>query len=190
MNKLINLTGKSFGKLLVTGHSHVTKTKHNSSVHHWVCKCKCGNTTIVRGDCLTLKGTMSCGCLRNREGKESKTWKGYEEISATLWRQIKLGAKNRNIFFNLKIKDIWELYLKQDKKCNLSGINLTFPKNALDISSNASLDRIDSSKGYVISNVQWVDKRINFMKTTLKLDEFVDLCYKIVKHSYATKSKL
>jgi hypothetical protein len=182
MNKLKDLTGVSFGKLKVIGHSHVTKTKYNSSVHHWKCKCECGNTISVRGDCLTRGITKSCGCLRNREGKDSKTWKGYKDISATVWKQIKWSAKSRKILFDLTMPQLWRLYLKQNKKCSLSGIPLTFPRNALDTSANVSLDRIDSTKGYTIDNVQWVDKRINFMKITLKMEEFIDLCRQIVAY--------
>lgn len=176
MNKLRDLTGKMFGKLIVIKHSHITKTKYNSSVHHWECKCECGNFTIVRGDCLYRNITKSCGCIKNNSTKHSKTWKGYEDISATLFKQIKWSAQERKIQFELNMSQLWDLYINQNKKCALSGIELNFPKSALDTSSNASLDRINSNKGYTIDNVQWVDKRINFMKYTLQSTEFIHLC--------------
>ena len=40
----------------------------------------------------------------------------------------------------------------------------------------ASLDRIDSSKGYVKGNVQWVHKDINKMKTDFEQSIFIKLC--------------
>lgn len=40
----------------------------------------------------------------------------------------------------------------------------------------ASLDRIDSSRGYVEGNVQWVHKDVNFMKQALSQERFVELC--------------
>jgi hypothetical protein len=48
---------------------------------------------------------------------------------------------------------------------------------------NASLDRIDSSIGYVEGNVAWVYKPINIMKQTLNSAEFIDLCKKIANHN-------
>lgn len=39
-----------------------------------------------------------------------------------------------------------------------------------------SLDRIDSNKGYIENNIQWVVKEINFMKNNLTEKEFFILC--------------
>lgn len=44
------------------------------------------------------------------------------------------------------------------------------------LGGDASLDRIDSSKGYIPGNVQWVDKRVNYMKQALPEGEFAELC--------------
>lgn len=175
-SKLINLINKKFGKLTVISHSHITKTKHNSSVHYWLCECECGNKKSIRGDCLTRNRTKSCGCINKQVARNNPTWKGYEDISSSFFKQIRWSGINRNIKFDLTIEDLWNLFLKQNKKCALTGLDLTFPKFALDTSYNISLDRIDSSKGYTLDNIQWVDKRINFMKITLKNDEFIKLC--------------
>jgi len=181
MNKLTDLTNNRYGKLTVIGHSHTTKTKHGSSVHHWKCKCDCGNEKTIRGDCLYRDITKSCGCINKQMGRLHPTWQGYEDISATIFKGIEWSAKTRKIEFDLKIEQLWELYLKQNKKCAMTDIPISFPENALDTTRNASLDRIDSSKGYTIDNVQWVDKRINFMKITLTNDEFIDLCNMVSK---------
>jgi hypothetical protein len=176
MNKLIDLTGRRFGKLTVIGHSHVRKTKLNVSVHYWLCQCDCGTKKNVVGYSLTVGKTKACGCANRLVGKNNATWRGYEDISASFFKHIKWSAEKRNLEFKLTIEYLWELFLKQNKKCVLTGLDLTFPKYALDTSYNISLDRIDSSKGYIKGNVQWVDKRINFMKTTLDNQEFIELC--------------
>lgn len=49
-------------------------------------------------------------------------------------------------------------------RCPLSGRALTYPAFSGDVSANASVDRIDSTKGYIVGNVQWVDKHVNIMK--------------------------
>jgi hypothetical protein len=46
----------------------------------------------------------------------------------------------------------------------------------------ASLDRIDSTKGYLVGNVQWVHKDINNIKQDYTVDELMKYCELIVKH--------
>lgn len=45
----------------------------------------------------------------------------------------------------------------------------------------ASLDRIDSSKGYTKDNVQLVAFIVNYMKNALSESEFLTICNGIVK---------
>lgn len=47
----------------------------------------------------------------------------------------------------------------------------------------ASLDRIDSSKGYVLGNIQWVHKDINKMKLDYDQDYFIDICRRIAEYN-------
>lgn len=39
----------------------------------------------------------------------------------------------------------------------------------------ASLDRIDSSKGYTIDNVWWIHKQLNWMKWDLTIDRINEI---------------
>jgi hypothetical protein len=48
--------------------------------------------------------------------------------------------------------------------------------------TTASLDRINSKKGYTKDNVQWVHKWINFMKQDLDEEEFITFCEAIVNY--------
>jgi len=86
-------------------------------------------------------------------------------------------AKHRGQSFKITIQYAWELFLKQNKKCALSGLPLALSPNSMAAgASSASLDRIDSSKGYEEGNVQWVHATLNFMKTSLKQEDFVKWC--------------
>lgn len=100
----------------------------------------------------------------------------FGEISGIYLWSIKRHAKERNIPFNLNTKDMWELFLKQKKKCAISGIRLFFTTSKKDYQTHkeqtASLDRKDSNKGYTIDNVQWVHKDINWMKNNFPEDKF------------------
>ena len=49
----------------------------------------------------------------------------------------------------------------------------------------ASLDRIDSSRGYVIDNIQWVHKDINWLKNDWSQKEFIELCSRVANHNHS-----
>jgi len=58
-------------------------------------------------------------------------------------------------------------------------MELFFSRNNLEHAMGvytASLDRIDSSKGYIEENVHWVHKRINVMKGNMSEQEFLNFC--------------
>jgi hypothetical protein len=46
----------------------------------------------------------------------------------------------------------------------------------------ASLDRIDSRKGYEPQNIQWVLKEVNLMKGAMPQGHFITLCNAVVSH--------
>lgn len=174
------LIGKKFGKLTVIGFSHI----HETGGHVlWECRCECGGFTTARGYSLKSGEKISCGCAERAKGRDNPKFRGFGEISLTKWSQIIKDARIRGIEVNISIEQAWELFLKQNRLCSLSKLPLCFPKFRKDYTANASLDRIDSSKGYNIDNIQWVDKRINIMKQDLPEDEFIMLCKLIVDNN-------
>ena len=56
----------------------------------------------------------------------------------------------------------------------------------LDLDTTASVDRIDSSGGYVESNVQWVHKDVNKMKMDIPQNQFIEYCKIISSHNKET----
>lgn len=81
----------------------------------------------------------SCGC----GAVVSKV--GYKGIIWAVFRSYEIGAKGRNIPFNITIKDMWDKYLEQDKKCALTGMGITLPKTYKEYNRyehTASLDRL------------------------------------------------
>ena len=136
-------------------------------------------STIFKKYNLKIRPVCERGALISVKvgGKSSKHWRGYEEISGSHWCNIKRCAKSRNIQFDITIDYIWNLFIKQERKCFFSGVLLSFGKCCKDkINRTASLDRIDSSKGYIEGNVQWVHKDINCMKMKLSNQEFINFC--------------
>jgi hypothetical protein len=147
--------------------------------------CKCGNQQSIRTTFLFSGKSKNCTYCRNQANgtTTSPYWKGGDFISSTLYTTYKLSASRRGISFNISINDLEDIWCSQLGRCAYSGIKLTLPIRNRSKNYNASLDRIDSTKGYEKTNVQWVLKEINFMKTTLTVERFVDLCKIITKYN-------
>lgn len=195
-NKKVINKGDKFGKWEIVKEVN----KRDNLYRMWLCRCSCGmekevyQTHLVSGN--------STGCIKchvrnptvrnlkwNNErvcGADNGNFKGYYEISKTRYSTIKKGAKTRNLEFDVSIEYLWDLYLNQERKCKLSGIEIKFGNYAYEYGT-ASLDRIDNNKGYVEGNVQWLHKDINKMKNTHDQDYFIDLCKKV--NSEATRFK-
>lgn len=166
----------------------ITKNKNLKYIKWVECLCDCGKTAIRPLHNLTNKITVSCGCLAHRIGKDNPCFIGYEGISGKFFNHIKRTAnggtnKRKRLCkeFDVDIEFLWKLYLKQNKKCSLSGIAIEFDIKKGMNNGNCSLDRIDSSKGYTEDNVQWVHKKVNIMKNNFDQNEFIDICKSISK---------
>ena len=142
------------------------------------CLCDCGNERIVRSD--SLFKTFSCGCKSKDRtcmaGNLNPAFKGTGEICSSTVAEMKRNAKRRNLDFALSIEYLWNLFLKQDRKCALTGELLTFGRLHRSWETTASLDRIDSNIGYIEGNVQWVLKEVNFAKGSLQNSRFIEIC--------------
>ena len=118
---------------------------------------------------------------RKRKGTKQKennpAWRGYKDIPGKVISKLRRDAKTRDIEFHITLEDIWYHYEKQEKRCALSGV-------LLEWGTNASVDRIDSSKHYTKDNIQIVHKVINIMKRDLDQDEFVRFCCNVSSRYY------
>jgi hypothetical protein len=124
---------------------------------------------------------LKCG-PKTKCGRNHPRWKGHKAIAGHFWSAIKAGAVRRDIVFDLSIEQAWDLYVKQGRKCALSDVPIKFAKTGAD-DTTASLDRIDSTGTYCLSNVQWVHKDINLMKNHFSQEEFVAWCKKVANHN-------
>ena len=93
-------------------------------------------------------------------------------------------AKRRSSKFN-ELSDIDEDFIIQkllNGKCEVTGIEFDFNKHS-KYSKNPyapSIDRIDSSVGYIKTNVRMVIWQVNLMKGELSDFEFIELCRKVI----------
>lgn len=179
-----NIIGNTYGELTVIEVHSTTRNGHK----RFSCKCSCGNIKNVLGTHLKRLNTTSCGCTTKRQGKDSSLWKGCGDISGNIWYNLVVrsanGSKGRRkaVDININVQYGWNLFLKQDRKCALSGVDLIF-SSMTNSFTTASLDRIDSSFGYIKGNVQWVHKDVNMMKRIYNQDYFIKWCKLIAENN-------
>jgi len=172
-----NLIDRRNGMLTILRRTEIRKNRS----FIWECKCDCGKIVYRNSNQLLHGNLRSCGC-RNRKSKaRNYRWSGHGDISGTIWGQIKRSAQIRGISFSIDIQDAWALFLKQDGRCAITLLPIKFP-SLFDHRCSASLDRIDSSKGYESSNIQWLHKEINRMKGTLSQLNFVEMCKNVAQN--------
>ena len=166
-----DLSGQQFGKLTVVCRD-ITKRRRT----YYLCRCSCRKETVVWAADLKNGHTTTCGDSKHFLQADSPSWKGCGQLSGHFMAHIKCHARNRRIRFNVSVGFLWELFLRQEGKCALSGVPICLSKG----NRTASLDRIDNNGAYTEDNVQWVHKDINLMKRTLTQDQFIDYCHKVV----------
>ena len=103
--------------------------------------------------------------------------KAVGEMPGGYWSSILRSAKARNIIVTITPQHAWDVFLLQGRKCSLTQLPLTFKSEKKNrCYGTASLDRIDSDKGYIEGNVWWLHKDINLMKMDLNLEHFKEMC--------------
>lgn len=98
----------------------------------------------------------------------------YEDIPLTWFNMKMKSGISRGYQWDITIEFLWNMYMEQGGKCALSGLPIGWAEKGL--TATASIDRVDSSEGYLMGNVQLVHKDINFMKQQFSQERFVELC--------------
>lgn len=105
---------------------------------------------------------------------------------------IQQEAARRKVSISVTIKDVWDLFVQQDRRCVFTGKLLSMSgKRDGQPSGDAALDLIDPGKGYVAGNIQWIDKRLQYIKKEMSDAEFIDLCedvaaYQVLRQQLVT----
>lgn len=108
----------------------------------------------------------------NEERKRNiAAYSGNRRTEDTPFNYTLRNARKRFKDFNLTADYLRKVWNNQQGICPYTGISLILPtfghNKDIPIANRASLDRIDSSKGYIIGNVQFVSTPINFLKNTM-----------------------
>ncbi|AYV75876.1 MAG: hypothetical protein Terrestrivirus3_145 [Terrestrivirus sp.] len=114
----------------------------------------------------------------------------YEGHISTLFNDLKHNVKAKSKIVNVEITkdDIHELYKTQNGLCALTGIEMTYDHQKRENEQlehninkyNISVDRKNSDAHYTKDNIQLVCAAINRIKYTLTVNQFIEICNKIV----------
>lgn len=178
MTRLIDLTGKGFGRLIVIKRNYPNGKKGQPM---WLCSCDCGTEEIiVSGGNLRNGQTKSCGCLQKERTIESRRLPPGLASMRYLINSYKKSARIHKYEYNLT-EEQFKILTRQD--CYYCGAKPSGESNYRVYNGSYiynGLDRIDNTKGYMIDNVVPCCKICNYAKKAKTLQEYKDW----IKRSY------
>ena len=86
---------------------------------------------------------------------------------------IRKRCLSKEMELTITLDYIKELYSEQGGKCAITGIDIPVRYKKIDTSTlnQASIDRIDNNKGYVIGNIQFVALGVNYMRNRFSSED-------------------
>ena len=178
---MIDLTNKKYGKLTVI---KLTGERGPSGQIYWECKCDCGNIHVTSGESLRGGKSKSCGCARKTP--HNKVRDREYAIKKQLYKtNVEKRSQRLGFNYNISLEDYIKLIEQPCFYCGIKDSNYATDryntkKNGRKTSDTIvyynGIDRIDSKKGYIPENIQWVYSKINLMKYTLSNKRFIELC--------------
>ncbi len=142
---------------------------------------------------------LSCVCFKRNEENPppgniaNLTGRKKDEYTPFRWFVLRAEYrdKRKKNGCNLSTEYLKNLWEEQKGVCPLTGWQLKLPAGT-DIAwiepspSNASLDRIDNSKGYVEGNVRFIAYMANIARQSFSDEQLIDFCKAVVEYEMAT----
>jgi hypothetical protein len=192
-NDTIDLTGQKYGRITVLEQVKKPDNIKYTRATYWLCRCDCGTEKIINGYKLRRGFIESCGCLKRGKGceagqrtsavmknKSKPKFTGHTYGVSHIYRYYKASAKTKKLEFSLTVDQFFGLITANCFYCG----NSIF--DGKEIKFNG-IDRTDSSKGYVKSNVVPCCKQCNIAKHTYSRGEFYKWIEKVYNYSIVNK---
>lgn len=135
--------------------------------------------------CYTREREQTDPDFKQRRRSFTKRFRDSFSINPYMYRASKASAKKRGIEWNLSKEDFDRIVDRANGKCELTGIPFSTGKvkdDARRFPYKASLDRIDSERGYVFDNLRLVCNAVN-----IALNDFGDKVFQEIVHSFNAK---
>jgi len=124
--------------------------------------------------------------IKRRVSKYNMTYMPpYQRDVISRLKNLCTKAKGRSKEFLLVDQNLFDLWEKQQGLCAYTKLPLLAAANQLN---TVSLDRVDSSIGYVVGNIQLVCAAINKMKQEYPEEVFILLCHSVAQNNELSDS--
>lgn len=150
----------------------------------------CNNKSLTYRDGVN---SICKECQRVKENSYRKNLNPEDSLRLKLKHCLssaKSRAKYSKLDFNLTEDYIKYLWDTQKGLCAISGIPMTSNYGTGVIEINACIDRNDSSRGYVIGNVQLTCWAINRMKGPMNLEQLLYFCKNVINNNFTSASNV
>lgn len=153
MMKMVDITGKRYGRLVAVEFDHGDKGK----AKYWRCKCDCGSEKVVAYTHLQSGGTSSCGCFKKERQPFANRTHGYSRRGSAEYHAW-VGMRSR--CGDPKNKDYPSYGGRGIKVCDAwSDFQRFLDDVGARPSAEHSLDRIDVNGDYSRGNCRWATDR-------------------------------
>lgn len=175
----IDISGQQFGRLVAI---EICGRRLSTGVSLWKCLCSCGNYTVVGISELKNGNTQSCGCLNTERVRQRHSLDIGQAAFNRILNSYKSSARKRHREFLLTDLEFRDLIQQPCHYCNIAYSNVSVSRaNTGDFKYNG-LDRVDSSKGYILGNVVPCCSKCNTAKLDMTVDDFKQWVTDVYNH--------
>lgn len=133
------------------------------------------------------KRCHNCKLKQNKQARANYSdEKRLEKVLQDRWFGARDRAKYKDRLFNISKEDLIDLWNKQEGKCAISKIPMTFNMDSGRNPYNVSVDQIDPAKGYTKDNIQLVCMCVNQLKSDFNMEIIINVC-KSILNNYETE---
>ena len=159
-----SLVGYTIGELLVEDLIHIKEFAKGAPRSYYICRCSCGNVVQIRSKQLAKGLHKSCGCRYNglREGESA-----FNNVVG----EYKKAANAKGVCFELTDDQCRILFTSGCSYCGCEPNHIRKITNRGSFTYNG-IDRVDSDKGYISTNVVSCCSMCNYAKRHHSVEDF------------------
>lgn len=138
--------------------------------------------------CAAIKRNEEHPPKGNVDNFGGKRGVGLDEYSPFRWYVLRgeYRSKHKKYDCDLTVEYLKQLWKEQSGICPLTGWELVLPKSTTkpwtsSSPANASIDRIDNSKGYMQGNVRFIAFMANIARQSFSDEQLIEFCKAVAK---------